>query len=354
MTDDLLQSYVFDLPDGLIAQHPAQERDASRLLVLDRDGNIQDKTFKDLPGLLRPGDLLVRNDVRVIPARLRCKRSGGGAAELLLVHRDAGQPGQSWRCMARPASKFKTGREFVFGSPAGQLRAVVTGRSQDLVCVRFDADDADFMDLLTKVGEVPLPPYITRSSGGPDADDTERYQTTYAARPGAVAAPTAGLHFTPGVDAALAERGVRVAALTLNVGPGTFKPVSVPNLADHTMHAEWYDIPPQTMEAVHAAHDAGGRVIAVGTTSVRALESAALSGVLTGWTDIFIRPGFAFRCVDGLVTNFHLPGSTLIVLVSALAGRTRVLGAYAHAVEHAYRFYSYGDAMFVWRPEAAA
>lgn len=347
--DDQLSSYTFDLPPELIAQQPAPERDGSRLMRLGPDGGVDEMRFSDLPGELSPGDLLVRNNVRVLPARLLGKRPGGGAAELLLVRKNDDPEDEQWLCLARPANRFKDGRTFTFG-PDGELTAIPRGRGDEgMIWVEFSRKGRDFLAALDVCGQVPLPPYIERPDKRPAARDAERYQTTYAKNPGAVAAPTAGLHFTPGLDRRLAECGVEIAEVTLNVGPGTFRPIKEENLANHRMHSEWYDVPPATWEAVKAAKARGGRVVAVGTTSARTLESAAAFGQLSGWTELFIRPGYDFAVVDGMVTNFHLPGSSLIVMISALAGRERVLECYARAVREKWRFYSYGDAMLVWR-----
>lgn len=348
--DDCLSSYMFDLPADRIAQHPAPRRDASRLLVLGADGAKSHKLFSDLPDLLAPGDLLVRNNVRVMPARLLGKRGGGGAAEVLLVRREDRDGDEAWLCLARPANRFKPGREFYFGE---DLVGTALGQNGDgQVWMAFSRRGADFLAALEQYGKVPLPPYIERPGKQPSDEDVARYQTTYAKHPGAVAAPTAGLHFTPAIDKRLADKGIGVVELTLNVGPGTFRPIKEEELDRHRMDSEWYDIPPETWESVWETRRRGGRVVAVGTTSVRALESAAAAGdgeSLRGWTELFIRPGYAFRAIDGLVTNFHLPGSSLLVLISALAGRTRILETYGEAVAAGYRFYSYGDAMLLWR-----
>ncbi len=354
MNDASLSSYMFDLPGGLIAQHPAAQRDASRLMLLGADGAIEDRVFADLPDLLSPGDLLVRNNVRVLPARLLGKRAGGGAAELLLVRRDERDNAEAWLCLARPANRFKQGREFYFG-PNRELIATALDRDdQGMVWMRFYLQGDAFIAALDQFGQVPLPPYIERPDKQPTSEDTERYQTVYAKHPGAVAAPTAGLHFTPDVDARLRERGIGVAELTLNVGPGTFRPIKTEQLDQHRMDAEWYIIPDETWQQIADVRAHGGRIVAVGTTSVRALESSARLKNLSGWTELFIRPGFEFQVIDGLVTNFHLPGSSLLVLISALAGRDRIMHAYTRAVETQYRFYSYGDAMLIWRPPTRA
>lgn len=356
--DGALSSYIFDLPPELVAQVPTKERDASRLLIVEPDGARREARFAALPECLREGDLLVRNNVRVLPARLVGKRAGGGAAELLLVRREnentGGGTGEEWLCLARPANRFDAGRQFFFGGGDSEvsLAATALGRDDDgMVRAEFSLRGADFLAALERIGQVPLPPYISRP-GKPTAEDAERYQTVYAKHPGAVAAPTAGLHFTAAVDAALAARGVDIREITLNVGPGTFRPVKEENLDNHRMHSEWYGIPEETWRRVRETKAAGGRVVAVGTTSARTLEAAARSGELSGWTDIFIRPGHDFRVVDGLVTNFHLPGSSLIIMIAALAGRERVLDCYAQAVREGWRFYSYGDAMLLWRRES--
>ncbi len=344
-----MSSYLFDLPPERIAQRPARERDASRLMVLGADGGVENRVFADLPGLLEPGDLLIRNNVRVLPARLLGRRRGGGAAELLLVRPGRMDGREAWLCLARPANCFKPGREFSFGG--GELTAAALGAGDHgMVWIEFSRKGADFLAALERFGQVPLPPYIERPEKRPDAEDAERYQTVYAKRPGAVAAPTAGLHFTPEIDRRLAGRGVEVAELTLNVGPGTFRPIQAGNLDDHRMDAEWYEIPEAARAATAAARSRGGRVLAVGTTTARALETAALTGAPSGWSELFIRPGHRFLVLDGLVTNFHLPGSSLLVMISALAGRKRILSAYAGAIASGYRFYSYGDAMLIWRP----
>lgn len=347
-SEQLLSSYMFTLPPELVAQHPAPERDGSRLMVVEPGGACRETRFADLPGLLRPGDLLVRNNVRVLPARLLGKRAGGGAAELLLVRRDENADAERWLCMARPANRFKPGREFFFGD--GALVATAGDRGEDgMLWVDFSRRGDDFLAALESYGQVPLPPYIERPDKKPSAEDVGRYQTIYARRPGAVAAPTAGLHFTPAVDAALAERGVGICEVTLNVGPGTFRPIKEENLERHRMHSEWYDVPDVTWNRIQETRAAGGRVVAIGTTTARTLESAAQAGVLRGWTELFIRPGYQFRLVDGMVTNFHLPGSSLLVMISALAGRERMLACYDRAVREKWRFYSYGDAMLIWR-----
>ncbi len=356
--DDSLGRYDYDLPPGRIAQRPAERRDASRLLALIGEAAPAHHVFADLPNLLQSGDLLVRNDTRVIPARLMGKRSGGGKTELLLVHPAArdpklaadASPGPCWLCLARPSSHLKPGRAVTFGD--GELTAVIEKRlGGGHVLARFEVEsEAALMDAVRARGQVPLPPYIGRAEGGPDADDAVRYQTTFAREAGAVAAPTAGLHFTPELDEALRVRGIECVHLTLHVGPGTFRPIIAANLDGHAMDAEYYEIPPATAEAINRAKEEKRRVVAVGTTSTRALEASAQNARVvagSGWTDLFIRPGHGFRIIDGLITNFHLPRSSLLVLVSALAGRERILEAYRVAVEEGYRFYSYGDAMLI-------
>lgn len=342
--------FDFDLPDDRIARTPLPERDASRLLVLPLAGGpVEDRVFRDLPSLLRPGDLLVLNDARVIHARLRgTKEETGGRVELLLAEPRPPVDGRAvWRAMAGSSKPLRIGGHVVLGE--GALRAEVVGvAGEGFVDVAFDRDPEALLEAVERIGELPLPPYLNRP---PEPEDDLRYQTVFARNPGAVAAPTAGLHFTDAVFAALAERGVTTATVTLYVGPGTFLPVRGEDVSAHKMHAERYEIPAATAEAVARTRAAGGRVIAVGTTSLRSLEAAAREdGTVPagpGCTDIFIYPGYRFRAIDGLVTNFHLPRSTLVMLVAALAGRERLLDAYRHAVETGYRFYSYGDAMLV-------
>lgn len=336
-----LQDFQFDLPAELIAAQPTAQRSASRLLCLDRtSGATADRNFTDLPALLRPGDLLVFNDTRVIPARLFGVKDSGGRVEVL-VERIL----DDHRALAhvRASKSPRPGRRLLL---EGGLSAEVLGRSGERYELCF-AGEAPVLDLLERYGQVPLPPYIGRTPG---PTDRERYQTVYARAPGAVAAPTAGLHFDAPLLARLRDMRVQFAYVTLHVGAGTFQPVRVDNIVAHTMHAEWLEVSEQTCERVRETRHRGGRIIAVGTTSVRSLETAARSGQIQpyrGDTDIFIYPGFRFHCVDAVVTNFHLPGSTLLMLISAFAGRERVLAAYRHAIAQRYRFYSYGDAMFI-------
>lgn len=344
--------FDYDAPAALIAQRPLPDRSASRLLVLSRgDGAATHRRFREFPTLLRPGDVLVVNVSRVLPARLRGTRANGAAAEVLLVHPDADG---TWLVMVHPGGKLKAGRVVRFGQEASA--EVVELLRGGLRRVRF-VGALDVHGVMARYGAVPLPPYIRRAA---DADDRERYQTVYARVEGSVAAPTAGLHFTPELLAELQRRGVRVVEAILHVGPGTFKPVETEDPAAHRMHAEWYELPEQTAGAVNDAHAAGGRVWAVGTTVVRTLETAALraaggaeqaGGVRlrggSGWTELFIRPGFQFRAVDALLTNFHLPRSTLLMLVAAFGGYEHTMAAYREAVAQGYRLYSYGDAMAV-------
>jgi len=331
--------FSYELPAELIAQAPLPGRSASRLLACDgATGTLRDLAFWDLPELLAPGDLLVLNDTRVLPARLRGTKPTGGAVEILL-ERLTGD--RTFLAQARSSKGFRPGSTIEL---PGGARAEVTGRAGDLFEMELDTAAEDYF---TTHGEMPLPPYIGRPAG---PADRERYQTVYAREPGAVAAPTAGLHFDAALFEALAARRVEVARLTLHVGAGTFQPVRVDDILEHRMHPERVRVDASVVDAVAATRVRGGRVVAVGTTVVRSLESAARSGRLTpleGETDLFIYPGFRFRVVDALITNFHLPESTLLMLVSAFAGRERVLEAYRHAVAARYRFFSYGDAMFV-------
>ncbi len=333
--------YHYDLPPQQIAQAPCERRDASRLLHLEADG-LTDRAFTDIAGLLPDGAVLVVNDTRVIPARLAARKSSGGAVEILLLEPvDPARPDGPWTALARASKPIRPGLALAVAGGAATARVLAIG--EGTVTVELDRPP---LEVAERLGEVPLPPYIERA---PEPADRERYQTIYAAAPGAVAAPTAGLHFTPELLAALDGRGVTRAAVTLHVGLGTFAPVRTDSLRDHRMHRERYAIP----EATAALIASGRPVVAVGTTVVRALEAAARGprevAAGPGSTDLFIGPGFGFNVVDHLVTNFHLPGSTLLVLVAAFAGRERVLAAYHHAVAAGYRFFSYGDAMLVSR-----
>jgi S-adenosylmethionine:tRNA ribosyltransferase-isomerase len=331
--------FHYDLPPELIAQVPLAERRASRLLVLDgAGGRIDDRTFAELPQLLARGDLLVLNDTRVLPARVLGRKPTGGRVELLL-ERVLGP--RRALVHLRASHKPQAGGELEL---PGQARARVGARDGELVEIELDRDLVPYLE---EHGRTPLPPYITRAA---DAGDRERYQTVFARAPGAVAAPTAGLHFDSAMLDALAERGLEHAFLTLHVGAGTFAPVRTENVEEHELHAEWLEVSAATCAAVERCRQRGGRVVAVGTTSVRALETAARGGKLApfkGDSRLFIYPGFEFRVVDAIVTNFHLPESSLLMLVSAFAGREATLAAYRHAVDRRYRFFSYGDAMLV-------
>jgi S-adenosylmethionine:tRNA ribosyltransferase-isomerase len=354
------EDFDFELPPGQIAQVPPPVRGASRLMTVDRtSGAVGHRQFAELPSLLQPGDLLVVNETRVVPARLRGRKAAtGGQAELLLVRPDSGTSaaaaleapaeGSAWVCLGQASKGLKAGAELSFD---GGLSAVVRearGGGEYRVTLHAPAG-ATLRALLERAGQVPLPPYIERQ---PTADDAARYQTVYARVPGSVAAPTAGLHFTDPVLAELEARGIERAPLVLDVGPGTFLPVREGHLEDHVMHSERFEIPEAAARQVNTARRDGRRIVAVGTTSVRALEAAWEPSTATlrsgpGETALFIHPGYVFRVVDALLTNFHLPRSTLLMLVSAFAGRERVLAAYREAVSRGYRFFSYGDAMLI-------
>ena len=332
-----IDDFDYELPPELIAQHPSESRSGSRLLRV-RGETLSDHRFSDLPQLLSPGDLLVFNDTRVIKARLFGKKETGGRIEVLIERlvseREALAQVHAGRA-AKPGSTLELD---------GGLELRVLGREGEFYRLRFP-EGAAILELLERHGSVPLPPYITHA---PQSQDESRYQTVYARSPGAVAAPTAGLHFDRPLLAALAQRGIDLAYVTLHVGAGTFQPVRVKNLAEHRMHAERYEIPPETAAAIRSARERGGEIVAVGTTTARSLEaSRATAG--SAETDLFIKPGFDFHAVDRLITNFHLPKSTLLVLVSAFAGIEPVRRAYRHAIERRYRFYSYGDAMLLDR-----
>lgn len=334
--------FWFDLPESLIAQTPIEKRDGSRLLLLNRNtGAVEHSHFYNLPSFLKEGDCLVLNNSRVLPARLIGSRPTGGAIELVLL-RDLGEG--RWECLSRPGRKTRPGQEILFGD--GELKAVVEqvieGGNR---IVRFEYEGI-FLEILERLGKMPLPPYIKE-----ELNDPERYQTVYSKELGSAAAPTAGLHFTNELLDEIRAKGVKVVFVTLHVGLGTFRPVKEDNIEDHPMHSEFCIIPEDVAKAVNETKANGGRVIAVGTTSCRTLESFAKEdGTLepsSGWTDIFIYPGYRFKCIDALITNFHLPESTLIMLVSALAGRENILNAYNIAVDEKYRFFSFGDAMFI-------
>lgn len=335
--------YDFDLPPELVAQAPAARRDASRLLVVDRaTGRRSHRSFADLLEYVPAGDALVLNETRVFPARLLGRKPSGAPAEVFLLHPEGGDE-KTWRALVRPGGKLKPGRtvEIAEGFTVRILESTPTGER----IVRLDTD-LPLDDALQLHGEVPLPPYVERAAG---AEDRERYQTVFARERGSVAAPTAGLHFTPELLAALEAKGVRIVRLVLHVGVGTFRPVEADDPAEHRMHSEWYSVPAESAAALAEVRAAGGCIWAVGTTVARTLESVATEDgtvpAATGWTDIFIRPPYRFRAVDHLVTNFHLPKSTLLMLVSAFCGYDLAMESYREAVAERYRFFSYGDAM---------
>lgn len=347
--------FDFELPEELIALRPARPRDSARLLHLSADGKLEDRRVSDAPSLFRPGDLLVFNDTRVIPAALKAlrqRRDQAGqdvAVSLNLIERLG--PAQ-WRALAKPGKRLREGDTLTF---ADVLTASVIAKSASgEVELRFDRAGTALDDAIAQLGAPPLPPYIS-GKREPDAADREDYQTVYAARDGAVAAPTAGLHFTHELFDRFEAAGVSRVNITLHVGAGTFLPVKAQDTADHVMHSEWREIGEDAAEVINAAKAGGRRVIAIGTTALRSLESAVDAdgrvAAQAGGTDIFITPGYSFRVVDGLWTNFHLPRSTLFMLVSAFAGLDRMKAAYAHAIAQRYRFYSYGDASLLWRPQ---
>lgn len=334
--------FDYELPTELIAQTPLERRDASRLMTLDKaTGAVGHRHFYELPSLLKPGDCLVLNDSRVLPARLIGHRESGGAAEVLLLT-DKGN--KTWECLVRPGRKLREGARVSFGDGAltAEVKEVLPDGNR---LVKFEYEGI-FLEVLERLGKMPLPPYIKE-----ELQDRERYQTVYSKEVGSAAAPTAGLHFTKELLQEIQEMGVKVCSVTLHVGLGTFRPVGEENLEEHDMHSEYCEISQETADTINAAKAAGGRVICVGTTSCRTVESwAGEDGTLeasSGWTSIYIYPGYRFKVMDALVTNFHLPQSTLIMLVSALAGREHVLAAYEEAVKERYRFFSFGDAMFI-------
>ena len=336
-----VSDFHFDLPEHLIAQYPLSKRSASRLLHLEREsGQVHDRQFADLPDLIEPGDLLVFNDTRVIPARLWAQKATGGRVEIMVERMiTASEALVQLRVNRKPA----VGSRLVIDE-TGEIEVI--GREGEFWRLRVVAGP-EWPELLDRVGHMPLPPYIER---GDEALDEDRYQTVFARVPGAVAAPTAGLHFDKPVMECLRERGIETGWCTLHVGAGTFQPVRAERVEDHAMHAEWLEVGDDLVASVRAARERGNRVVAVGTTAVRSLETAAAGGELaafTGDSRLFIYPGYEFRVVDAMVTNFHLPGSTLLMLVSAFAGRENILAAYRHAIDAEYRFFSYGDAMFV-------
>ncbi len=334
--------FYFDLPQELIAQDPLEDRSASRLLHLDKlTGEVSHHVFKEVPDFLRPGDCLVLNNTKVIPARLLGQRESGGHVEVLLLSR---KESDVWETLVKPGKKCKPGTKLIFGD--GLLKAEVLETLEDgNRKIRFFYDGI-WEEVLDRLGEMPLPPYITHK-----LKDKNRYQTVYAKYEGSAAAPTAGLHFTEELLAQIEAQGIKIVYVTLHVGLGTFRPVKEENVLDHHMHSEWYQVSPEAAQTINETRAAGGRVICVGTTSCRTIESAAdesgkvLAG--SGDTQIFIYPGYRFKVLDGLITNFHLPESTLVMLVSALAGREHVLSAYQEAIRERYRFFSFGDAMII-------
>lgn len=335
--------FYYELPEELIAQTPIEPRDSSRLMTLSRtDGRIGHHVFREISDMLNPGDCLVLNDTRVLPARIFGVREDTGTVVEFLLLKQITQ--DTWECLAGPGKRAKEGRHFVFGD--GLMRAQVDSVTADgNRIMRFEWGDGVFFDVLDRIGQMPLPPYIKAA-----LEDKERYQTVYSREIGSAAAPTAGLHFTEELLDKIRAKGVRVAFVTLHVGLGTFRPVKVEDVTQHKMHTEHYYIPKQTADIINDTKKNGGRVICVGTTSCRTLESAAQLGDIkecSGDTDIFIYPGYRFKCMDGLITNFHLPESTLIMLVSAFAGYDNVMNAYKTAVKEKYRFFSFGDAMFI-------
>lgn len=338
-----VSDFYYDLLEELIAQEPLADRKQSRLMVLDREtGNIEHRIFKDIIEYLNPGDCLVLNDTRVIPARLLGEKEGtGGKIEFVLLKNTGGD---IWEVILKPGRRAKPGARFVFGD--GQLKAeIIDVVEEGNRLVRFEYDGV-FEQILDKVGTMPLPPYITKK-----LEDRERYQTVYSRHKGSAAAPTAGLHFTEELLDGIRQKGVHMAYVTLHVGLGTFRPVKVDNILEHKMHSEYYNLKAEDCEIINNARKNGGKIIAVGTTSCRVIETIGNDeGILkpqSGWTDIFIYPGYNFKVVDKLITNFHLPESTLLMLVSALAGRDTIMKAYNEAVKERYRFFSFGDAMFI-------
>ena len=340
-----LHDFYYDLPEELIAQDPLADRSSSRLMVLDKKtGRTEHRIFKDIIEYLNPGDCLVINDTKVIPARLIGKKEGTGAAiEVLLLKRKEDMV-NTWEVLVKPGKKAKPGTRINFGNGklVGEVIDIVE-EGDRLIQFYFDGI---FEEILDELGQMPLPPYITHK-----LEDKNRYQTVYAKHEGSAAAPTAGLHFTNELLAEIEAKGVKIARVTLHVGLGTFRPVKVENILDHHMHSEYYEISEEAADTINSVKQSGGRIIAVGTTSTRTLESVAdTHGCIKpcrGWTDIFIYPGYEFKAIDCLITNFHLPESTLIMLVSALAGKDNVMAAYMEAVENRYRFFSFGDAMFI-------
>lgn len=341
-----LSDFDYALPEELVAQEPVTPRDASRLLHLPADGPAEHRRFSEIDALLEPGDLLVFNDTKVIPARLVGRKETGGRAELLLCEPLAGGLGRRWRAMGQASKPIREGSVVAFD---GLVARVLASEGEGFYVLELDREGPELEAALVRAGRIPLPPYIRREPG--ELDRT-RYQTVFARAPGSAAAPTAGLHFTETLLARLARRGVRRADVTLHVGPGTFLPIRGESIADHRMHAERYQVSPDAAGEVEACRARGGRVVAVGTTAVRTLESAFDGSRVAageGRTELFVRPGHVFRSVDAMITNFHLPRSTLLMLVCAFSGTERVLAAYRDAVSRRYRFFSYGDAMLLER-----
>ncbi|MEQ3452742.1 tRNA preQ1(34) S-adenosylmethionine ribosyltransferase-isomerase QueA [Enterococcus cecorum] len=339
------EDFDFDLPEELIAQTPLKERTSSRLLVMNRQtGELTDKHFYDIIDYLNPGDALVMNNSRVLPARLHGEKVETGAhLEILLLNNTVND---EWEVLIKPAKRAKVGTEISFGD--GRLKAVVKEELDHGGRIIDFKYDGIFLEILESLGEMPLPPYIKER-----LEDPDRYQTVYAKENGSAAAPTAGLHFTKDLLAKIEAKGVKLVYLTLHVGLGTFRPVSVDNIAEHEMHSEFYSLRPEAAQTLNEVKANGGRIVAVGTTSIRTLETigSKFDGKIqadSGWTNIFITPGYEFKVVDAFSTNFHLPKSTLVMLVSAFAGREQVLAAYQHAIEEKYRFFSFGDAMFIY------
>ncbi|WP_044566252.1 tRNA preQ1(34) S-adenosylmethionine ribosyltransferase-isomerase QueA [Anaerococcus provencensis] len=337
-TDD----FDYYLPEELIAQHPAEKRDHARLLVLDREtGEIEDKYFYDIIDYLNPGDVLVMNDTRVIPARLFGHRKDKEESIEVFLLRNT--EGKTWECLVRPGKKMKISTKIIFSEDlSGQVKDIKEDGNR---IIEFSYEGI-FNEILDKLGNVPLPPYIKE-----ELKEPEEYQTVYSKNPGSVAAPTAGLHFTKDLLKQIEEKGIKLAYLTLDVGLGTFRPVSVEDVSEHKMHSEFYTLSKETADIINEARESGHRVIATGTTSIRTLESVYKKcGKITedsGWTDIFIYPGFEYKVVDAFITNFHLPKSTLVMLVAAFTSREMILDTYKYAVDHEYRFFSFGDAMFI-------
>lgn len=337
--------FHYELPEELIAHHPAAQRTGSRLLVMNRQsGKLSHGRFTDFSDLLKPGDLLVFNNTRVIPARLYGHKPSGGKVEVLLERVLAHD--NEVAAQVKAGKTLRDGAELLFADGSATVAAEVRGRQDQFFILRFPAG-LDLMAFFERNGHIPLPPYIKRADA---ATDHERYQTVFAQTRGAVAAPTAGLHFDADMIALIRSRGIAIANVTLHIGAGTFQPVRVETIAEHRMHAEYVEVPEATCEAVRACKARGGRIVAIGTTSVRSLEAASQSGAIEAYqgdTRIFIHPGYTFKTVDALLTNFHLPESTLLMLVSAFSSREHILAAYAEAVNETYRFFSYGDAMFI-------